>query len=93
MESKDEMMFGGKGKSIFLTKKALEKIIGITPPNETLTITDSKTGIRIVIEPYLKGKGIGVEVNRKINVNQLLKAAGVRKRKFKIPAKYRRKYS
>lgn len=93
MTKDDDLEFGGKADDLYLTKTALEKIIGITAPAETLTITDNKTGIKITIEPYIKGKGVEVKVNRKINVRQLLKAAGIRKKKFKLPAKYRKKYS
>jgi hypothetical protein len=81
-----------KFNDVYLTKTDLEKIVGITAPTETLTIVDNRTGIKIIIEPYIKGKGVEVKVNRKINIRQLLKAAGVRKKMFKIPAKYRRKY-
>ena len=93
MDKDEDLKFGGKEKDLYLTKTDLEKIIGITAPAETLTIVDNKTGIKIIIEPYIKGKGVKVEVNKSINIRQLLKAAGVRKKKFKLPAKYRKKYS
>ncbi len=92
MDENEDLEFGGEADDLYLTKTDLEKIVGITAPNESLTITDIKTGIKIIIEPYIKGKGVEVKVNKKINIKQLFKIVGVRKRKFKPPAKYRKKY-
>ena len=62
-----------KTKDIYLTKTDLKKLLGVTPPEETLTFIDRKTGIRIIIEPYIKSKGVGISVNKKINFKQLIK--------------------
>lgn len=79
-------------KDVILTKVDLTKILGITPPNETLTITDNETGVRIIIEPYLKGKGIGLKINKKITLKQLIKIVHPNRSILRIRKKYRRRY-
>lgn len=75
-----------------MTKTDIKKVLGVTPPDETLTIIDRKTGIRIIIEPYMKGKGVSLTVNKKITLKQIMKITNPNRSIFRMKKKYRRKY-
>ncbi len=75
-----------------MTKTDIKKVLGITPPNETLTIIDNETGVKIIIEPYLKGKGVGLTVDKKITLKQIIKIVYPNRSIFRRRRRYRRRY-
>lgn len=80
------------GRELILTKTDLIKVFGVTPPEARLVINDFVNGVRIIIEPYVKGHGIDIEINKSISLKQLSTILKPKRVLFNIPRKFSKKY-